>query len=517
MTGDHTVDDLSRSVGAGRQGEPRRPGTLEDTPEDRLRRAPIGGRSRRIAQHAVTLSVDLAIVALAVSIGPAAWLTSAALAAAIIVGVHTVVPNPFATFGGHLGRRWGAIAAVVGLVSLAGAALAPEQAPAIAREAGAVLLGLGAGRTLLRVVALLLRRRGVWLERTIVVGAGPVAQQLTESLLRRRDFGLEPIGFVDDIVDAPGPLPLVGSPNDLRQALSEHGATTLLLAFGPVKDPELVHRVRTAVGSDPVRVLAIPRFFELGIARSAEHDSLWGYPLVELSPPPHHRPTWRMKRVVDIVAAATFLVLLAPLYGLIALAVKLSGPGPVIFRQERVSLQGEPIEVMKFRTMAPNSDSDVRWSVDDDDRVTRVGRILRPTHLDELPQLLNVLRGDMSLVGPRPERPHFVHQFNQEIHDYQHRHRVPAGLTGLAQVNGLWGDTSIRDRSRLDNRYIEDWSLLSDLRILGRTLGTLAGSRNDDAEGQPSSLAPSLVEDETGDDTATEGGRDDRPAQAWVD
>jgi lipopolysaccharide/colanic/teichoic acid biosynthesis glycosyltransferase len=142
-----------------------------------------------------------------------------------------------------------------------------------------------------------------------------------------------------------------------------------------------------------------------------------------------------------------------------------------------VGIGGRPFEILKFRTMKVNDDSATQWSVDEDDRVTAAGRFLRPSHLDELPQLLNVLRGEMSLVGPRPERPHFVEQFGAEIDGYHYRHRVPVGITGWAQVNGYWGDTSIERRVRLDNRYIENWSLWRDLVIGLRTIPTLLGRR----------------------------------------
>jgi exopolysaccharide biosynthesis polyprenyl glycosylphosphotransferase len=433
---------------------------------------------RYLGQRLLTLSVDLVAVAAALALaGGPPWPVSVAFAVMILLGVGATVTNPFLAFGGHLGRRWVTLGAVVAFVALAVSILLPEAAATIAPLAGATLLGLGLGRSLLRFVALRMRERGTWLERTVILGAGDVGQELADALLRHPAFGLHPVGFVDDITDDPGPLPLLGSVQDLQELLTEHDIGVVLLAFGPVKDPELVHRVRLSVTEVPTRVLALPRFFELGVAKHAELDLLFGYPLVELSPPPHHRATWRLKRLVDVLMAGTLLTVLAPLMTLIALAVKRSGPGSIIFRQVRLSRQGEPIEVLKFRTMAPNTDGDVAWSVEHDDRVTRIGRVLRPTHLDELPQLVNVLRGEMSLVGPRPERPHFVHQFSEEIRDYQHRHRVPAGLTGLAQVNGLWGDTSIRQRARLDNRYIEDWSLLSDLRILGRTASTLTGRR----------------------------------------
>jgi lipopolysaccharide/colanic/teichoic acid biosynthesis glycosyltransferase len=156
---------------------------------------------------------------------------------------------------------------------------------------------------------------------------------------------------------------------------------------------------------------------------------------------------------------------------LVALAVKVSSPGPVLFRQRRVGQRGKDVEILKFRSMPVNDDSDHTWSVDNDQRLGRVGRVLRRTSIDELPQLFNVLRGDMSIVGPRPERRVYVDAFGEQVRHYGDRHRVPVGLTGWAQIHRLRGDTSIEERARFDNFYIENWSLWTDLKIILRTVG----------------------------------------------
>ena len=170
-------------------------------------------------------------------------------------------------------------------------------------------------------------------------------------------------------------------------------------------------------------------------------------------------------------------MILSPVLLLIALGIKLTSPGPIFFRQRRVGQRGVPFDVLKFRTMLVNDDDDTTWCVTADRRVTRLGRVLRATSVDELPQLLNVVRGDMSLVGPRPERPFFVEAFSKEIPRYGDRHRVPVGMTGLAQVNGLRGDTSIEERLVFDNLYIENWSLWSDIVILLRTVRSCSDRR----------------------------------------
>jgi exopolysaccharide biosynthesis polyprenyl glycosylphosphotransferase len=202
-------------------------------------------------------------------------------------------------------------------------------------------------------------------------------------------------------------------------------------------------------------------------------DDVWGIPLVRLPRPPSHRGTWRVKRALDIVVAVLALVALSPVLAVVAAAIRLSGPGGVFFRQQRVTGGGHVFDVIKFRTLVENSDSDTTWSVVSDRRVTRVGRLLRRAGLDEVPQLINVLRGEMTLVGPRPERPHFVERFTAAHPRYDARHRVTAGMTGWAQIHGLRGNTSIRDRVRFDNHYIEHWSLWQDVVILLRTVAVV--------------------------------------------
>ncbi len=184
---------------------------------------------------------------------------------------------------------------------------------------------------------------------------------------------------------------------------------------------------------------------------------------------------WFLKRLLETFVAGVALVLLSPVWLVIALAVWSSSRGPVLFRQRRVGRGGRPFNLLKFRTMEVNTDSDTTWSVDTDSRITPVGRFLRDTSLDELPQLLNVLGGQMALVGPRPERPYFVRQFGAEVPDYAARHRVRPGITGWAQVHGLRGDSSIPDRVRLDNDYIDNWSLRRDAVIVVRTVVEMAG------------------------------------------
>lgn len=320
------------------------------------------------------------------------------------------------------------------------------------------------------------RRDGLAVNDVIIVGAGQVGTVIARTLAQRPEFGLRPLGFVDRS-PADGALPVLGPTEALPQLISEHGVRHVILAFGHTREAEMVPIIRRCADL-PVELYTLPRFFELGHeggGRSAE--DLWGFPLVRLRGGGRERYVRRMKRTFDVVVASALIILFSPVIATCALAVRLTSPGPILFRQERVGQFGRPMEMFKFRTMSVNDDSDTTWSVDADQRVTSVGRFLRPTHLDELPQLWNVLRGDMSVVGPRPERRFFVDQFGEQIAGYHDRHRYPVGLTGWAQVNGLWGDTSIEDRSRLDNEYIEHWSLWGDIVILCRTIPTLLGRR----------------------------------------
>jgi exopolysaccharide biosynthesis polyprenyl glycosylphosphotransferase len=269
-------------------------------------------------------------------------------------------------------------------------------------------------------------------------------------------------------------LPVLGGIENLDEALERTHARHLIVAFDLARSADLVTILRSALQHD-VTVYIVPRFFDFGIAPDGpDTDDVRGIPLYRVRRAALQRSTWFLKRIVDVTLAGIASVILAPLFLAIAIAVKVSSPGPILFRQRRVGKDGHEIDVLKFRTLLVNSDSDTQWSVAGDDRKTPVGRLLRRTSLDELPQLWSVLRGDMSLIGPRPERPYFVDQFSNDIRGYGDRHRVRAGLTGWAQVNGLRGDeSSIAERARYDNNYIEHWSPWRDCVIMLRTFSEL--------------------------------------------
>ncbi len=336
-------------------------------------------------------------------------------------------------------------------------------------------LGLIAGRGLLYATVRAARRRDHGLAATVIIGAGPTAEAIARILEQRREYGLDPIGFIDslDPDDEDLPLPLLGRPAELVDVMARTNARNIVVAYGAARESDMIGILRTA-HELPYDVFALPRFFELGRAADGRPaDDLWGFPLVRVRRPALTSLTWQMKRVFDVVVASVLTLLLAPVMAVVAAAVKLTSPGPILFRQTRMSRKGRVFDMLKFRTMYDTDDPDASWGTPED-RITRIGRILRPTCLDELPQLINVLRGEMSLVGPRPELPKYVERFADEVRGYSERHRVSAGLTGWAQVNDLMGDdASMEDRTRFDNGYIESWSLWQDVVILFRTLPAL--------------------------------------------
>jgi exopolysaccharide biosynthesis polyprenyl glycosylphosphotransferase len=337
------------------------------------------------------------------------------------------------------------------------------------------LFGIGfavPGRVISFAILRRLRRHGGLVEPAVILGAGEIGADIARVLHENPEYGIEPVGFLDSVTGEL-PLPVLGDVDELDRILDHYDLRRVIVAFGPAREAELVEVLRAAVRYD-VEVHIVPRFFDCGIApEGPDIDDIRGIPLYRVRRAALRAPVWVLKRVLDVVVAGTILLLGTPVLGLVALAVKLSSPGPILFRQKRVGQGGREIEVLKFRTLRHNDESDTQWSVIGDARLTPVGRLLRRTSIDELPQLWSVLRGDMSLVGPRPERPFFVRRFSADVYGYKDRHRLPVGLTGWAQIHGLRGDTSIEARARFDNHYIEHWSLWRDLVVLGRTAAEL--------------------------------------------
>jgi len=319
--------------------------------------------------------------------------------------------------------------------------------------------------------------RHQWLgERVLIIGSGKLGVEIWELLHEHSELGLRPIGFIDNPgLHSAGSLPLLGTISEIPDVMSSFNVRRVIITPSGYGDAVLVPALRGSrdLAAD---VYVVPRVHELAEAVPAVYrDDIWGIPLVLLRRPGLLRSRQAMKRAFDIVAGSVLLGLFAPLLGLLILGVLLSCGRPVLFRQARVTRSGRIMKITKLRTVT-NGDMGGRWTVSPED-CSALGRWLRATHLDELPQLLDVVRGDMSLVGPRPERPYFASQFSDVVPRYEDRLRVNGGMTGWAQVHGLTGDTSIHERVRFDNNYIEHWSLWLDLVILVRTLAKpLAGA-----------------------------------------
>jgi exopolysaccharide biosynthesis polyprenyl glycosylphosphotransferase len=316
---------------------------------------------------------------------------------------------------------------------------------------------------------------------TIIIGAGRVGARLERRLREEPRLGLNPIGFVDseggEEYNGAVESPVLGRPSELRSIIRETGAEHVLLTFLRAPDSAVLPLIRDceALGVD---VSVVPRFFETTNSRVVLKH-IGGLPLFSFRRVDPKSWQFAIKHMLDRIAAALMLLVLAPLLIAIALAVRLSSPGPTLFRQTRIGRDDTEFEMLKFRTMRETDGIEAIFETSPDqapggvegvDRRTRVGSMLRRTSLDELPQLLNVLRGEMSLVGPRPERPEFVRHFGENTERYTDRHRVKSGISGWAQVHGLRGQTSVADRVEWDNYYIDNWSLWLDVKILLMTL-----------------------------------------------
>ncbi|MFD8701794.1 exopolysaccharide biosynthesis polyprenyl glycosylphosphotransferase [Kitasatospora sp. NPDC059648] len=377
------------------------------------------------------------------------------------LAVRAVVATAFAvTLAGCLEGRW------------------PDCGPATPARLtvllGAQLLIASVGRGVLYHLVRRIRRSRP--SPVLVLGAGQLGRTVAAALRAHGEYGMRPVGFLDadpPLLAGDTDLPVLGGREVLEREIRRYRIHHVIATAGAADETETAATLRDAVrlGCQVWLVPALREYGSLPTAPIVGADHLWGFPCLRLGSPATRRPGWAVKRALDVTAAGLGLLLLAPVLALCALAVRFdTGPG-VLFRQQRTGLDGRVFTVLKFRTLRPSNEheSATRWTIAQDQRMGAVGRLLRKSSLDELPQLWNVLRGDMSLVGPRPERPYFVMRFSQAYPEYADRHRVPVGLTGLAQVNGLRGDTSIEDRARFDNRYIESWSFWQDVKILCRT------------------------------------------------
>jgi Undecaprenyl-phosphate glucose phosphotransferase len=331
-----------------------------------------------------------------------------------------------------------------------------------------------AGRTAIRRYLEEAWRHGVNVRHVLVVGAGRLGRALVDKFLEHPEAGLRAVGFVDDAPEkrsgAHRGVPVLGTCRDVARIVDERGVDTVFLAL-PLEAHRTMLSVLQEVGRTVADVRVVPDLLQHITFRAGVED-FDGLPVVHLTQVPLTGWMSLVKRTLDVAISAAALAALSPLLGAIAGAIRLSGPGPVLYRQRRMGLDGRPFDILKFRSMVVDAEeeSGPTWALPDDPRRTRLGAFLRNWSLDELPQLVNVFRGEMSLVGPRPERPEFVREFKDKFPQYMLRHRVRAGITGWAQVHGWRGNTSLSKRIEYDLYYIENWSLSLDIKILWMTV-----------------------------------------------
>ncbi len=380
---------------------------------------------------------------------------------------------------GSLAREAGRVLAALGVtlvVLLAGAALVRVPlsrgflalffALASASVIGFRLAGRGALRSL--------RRKGYNLRFVLVIGAGDVARETISSIHGHPEAGLRVVALLSGDPTLVGRsiegVRVFGDYAAVKPALDHHRIDQVVIAL-PREDSGLLEKVLADLDDEVVTVRLIPDLLHVMTLRSSVEE-LDGLPVINLRESPLIGWAAAQKRSFDIVASAFALLLASPFLALVALLVRATSGSPVLFSQERMGLDGRVFQMLKFRSMAAGAESASGpvWTTQADPRRTRFGGFLRVTSLDELPQLWNVLRGDMSLVGPRPERPVFIEQFRRELPGYMLRHKVKAGLTGWAQVHGWRGNTSLHERLEHDIYYIQNWSLGLDVRILLMTL-----------------------------------------------
>ena len=340
------------------------------------------------------------------------------------------------------------------------------------------IVAVSFSRAVFRELLRFARRHGFNQRYAIIVGGGEPAAEVLRVLRRRPDVGIRVLGMLSDKREVSDNVRWLGGIEDVRAVLDRQQVDIVFIAL-PHADYSRITAVLHGIGDDPVAIHLVPDVFGLASLRGGVEE-FETVPFIHLRESPLYGWNRVLKRAFDLVGGALALILAAPAMLAIVVALKLMSPGPVLYRQERMGVDGRRFRMLKFRTMRVDAEAQTGpvWATPDDPRRTWLGGFLRRWSLDELPQLLNVLRGEMSLVGPRPERPSFVEEFRRRVPGYMLRHKVKAGITGWAQINGWRGNTSIERRIECDLYYIERWSLAFDLLILVQTLWYGIRNRN---------------------------------------
>jgi exopolysaccharide biosynthesis polyprenyl glycosylphosphotransferase len=318
--------------------------------------------------------------------------------------------------------------------------------------------------------------KGYNLKNVLIVGAGEMGKAVAQKLINYKDLGFIVKGFLDDQrkegedLHVNGGIKVLGPVSALEDILEKNNISEVYVAL-ELRNYQAILETLKTVNKYPVNIRIIPDLFHF-LTLKARIEDLDGFSVISIDEPPMRGIGLFIKRLMDRVASALFLIFLSPLLLIVALMIKFGSKGPVLYHQERIGLDGRKFTIHKFRTMITEAEKGTGpvMCKPDDERITGIGRFLRKYSIDELPQLINVLKGEMSLVGPRPERPAFVDDFREKIPKYMLRHKVKSGITGWAQVHGLRQDTPIDKRLDYDFYYIQNWSLALDLKILWRTL-----------------------------------------------
>lgn len=336
------------------------------------------------------------------------------------------------------------------------------------------LLFVAGTRMLARWAMRRVRAKGHNLQRILVVGAGSLGREITQKILAHREMGFEVVGFLDDDPGKLGTLvcgvPVLGTLRQAAEVLAARSIDQVFLAL-PLEAHKKLLQLLELMARECVEIRLVPDVLQYATLNATLED-VDGTPVINLSQVPLQGWNSMVKRGMDLAIALAAMSIVVPVAPLLALAIWLEDHGPIFYRQERMGLDGKPFMILKYRSMRVDAEasSGPVWAIKDDPRRTRVGTFLRHWSLDELPQIWNVLLGDMSIVGPRPERPTFVREFKHKIPRYMLRHRVKSGITGWAQVHGWRGNTSIKKRIQYDLYYIQNWSLALDFKILWLTL-----------------------------------------------